>query len=108
MTLISPPHLSAKKSSYELKIAAPENYSKLVTMSKMPPSEPPHSSANRPGRQFKQLDPNDHIDNAFVIVSIELVDVKLFLRIFSKKNHMTTAHHWLQCLYYGCPRLLST
>ena len=91
-----PPHLSAQKSSYEHKIAAAENYSKLSTMSKIPPSEPPHSSANRPGRQFKHLDPNDPIDNAFIMVSIEI----LFLRIFSKKNHMTTAHH---CLRHGGP-----
>lgn len=86
VTLISPPHLSAQKSSYEHKIAAAENYSKLGTMSKIPPSEPPHSSANRPGRQFKHLDPNDPIDNAFIMVSIELVYVILFLRIFSKKK----------------------
>ena len=103
MTLISPPHLSAQKSSYDHKIAAAENYSKLGTMSKIPPSESPHSSANRPGRQFKQLDPIDPIDNAFVMVSIELVHVKLFLCIFSKKNHMTDAHH--HCLRRGRRRL---
>ena len=58
--------------------------SELVTMSKIPPSELPPHSANRPGRRFKELDPNDPSDNAFLMVSLQFIVVNIIF--FSKKR----------------------
>jgi hypothetical protein len=58
-------------------------------MSQLPPSKVTPNITKRPGRQFKELDPHDPVDNAFVMVSISH---QFFVPIFLKKNNPLTGH----------------
>ena len=58
-------------------------------MSQLPPSKVTPNITKRPGRQFKELDPHDPVDNAFVMVSISH---QFFVPFFSKKNNPLTGH----------------